>query len=39
MGIKFLGLQPEPQKRIEEHIKSHKNRNLWFKNWNTPIME
>jgi uncharacterized protein (TIGR02266 family) len=28
MGIKFLGLQPEPQKRIEEHIKSHKNRNL-----------
>jgi hypothetical protein len=28
MGIKFLGLQPEAQKRIEEHIKSHKNGNL-----------
>jgi uncharacterized protein (TIGR02266 family) len=27
MGIKFLRLQPEAQKRIEEHIKSHKNRN------------
>jgi uncharacterized protein (TIGR02266 family) len=24
MGIKFLRLQPEAQKRIEEHIKSHK---------------
>jgi uncharacterized protein (TIGR02266 family) len=28
MGIKFLGLQPEAQKRIEEHIRSHKNGNL-----------
>jgi uncharacterized protein (TIGR02266 family) len=28
MGIKFLGLQPEAQKRIEEHINSHKNRTL-----------
>ena len=28
MGIKFLRLQPEAQKRIEELIKSHKNRNL-----------
>ena len=25
MGVKFLRLQPEAQKRIEEHIKSHKN--------------
>ena len=25
MAIKFLGLQPEAHKRIEEHIKSHKN--------------
>jgi uncharacterized protein (TIGR02266 family) len=24
MGIKFLRLQPEAQKRIEEHVKSHK---------------
>jgi uncharacterized protein (TIGR02266 family) len=28
MGIKFLRLQPEVQKRIEEYIKSHSNRNL-----------
>jgi uncharacterized protein (TIGR02266 family) len=28
MGVKFLRLQPEAQKRIEEHIKSHKNGNL-----------
>ncbi len=28
MGIRFLRLQTEDQKRIEEHIKSHKNGNL-----------
>jgi uncharacterized protein (TIGR02266 family) len=28
MGIKFLGIQPEVQNRIEEYIKSHKNGNL-----------
>jgi uncharacterized protein (TIGR02266 family) len=32
MGIKFLGLQPEVQKRIEEYIQSQQNRNLRLKN-------
>ena len=32
MGVKFLRLQPEAQKRIEEHIKSHKNETLLLRN-------
>jgi Tfp pilus assembly protein PilZ len=32
MGIKFLRLQPEVQKRIEEYIQSHKDKNLLLKN-------
>jgi hypothetical protein len=31
MGVKFLDLQPESKKRVEEYIQSHKDKNLFLK--------